>query len=451
MAFMTRKPVPGSRARPRLLILGGGPIGIEAALYALHLGYDARVLEAAEVGSHPLAWGHVTMFSPWEMNCSPLGLRILARRGARPFAAAGDRPTGREYVRSYLVPLARALPLRGRILERTRAVAVGRHGITKGDLIGDPERARRPFRILAVRDGREEIRTADLVLDATGTFGQHRWLGSGGIPAPGERAAAGFIDYRIPDVAGSRAREYAGRRTLLVGSGTSAATSAVALASLLRRDPRTRVVWAYRRDSASPCARIPGDPLPARDRLSVEANAIARGSAGGLHVFPRTVVESIAPARGGIAVTLGTAGRLRRAVVDRIIANVGYAPDRSIYAELQVHECYATAGPIKLAAALLGEWSGDCLTQPAASADLLANPEPAFYILGSKSYGRNPAFLLRSGLDQIRTLFASLEKDPALDLYAPSFRAAGAPAGAGRARERRPPAGRAVRAGAAME
>lgn len=380
------------------------------------------------MGRHPLAWGHVEMFSPWEMNCSPLGLRTLANRGARPFADGGARPTGREFVRGYLVPLARVAPLRGRILEKTLALAVGRHGLTKGDLIGDPERARRPFRVLAVRGGREEIQTADLVFDATGTFGQHRWLGSGGIPAPGERAAAARIDYRPPDLAGPGAREYAGRRILLVGSGHSAATSAVALASLARREPRTRLLWAHRRGSTEPCARIPDDPLPARDRLCAAANAIARAAAGGLRVFPRTVVESVSLARGGIEVTLGADGGSRRAVVDRIIATVGYAPDRSLYAELQVHECYATAGPMKLAAALLGEGGGDCLAQPAASADLLANPEPGFFIIGSKSYGRNPAFLIRSGLNQIRTLFASLENDPSLDLYRPTPRTSGRPA-----------------------
>jgi hypothetical protein len=423
--FVARKRVGGSRDRRRILILGAGPIGIEAALYALHLGYDARVLEAGEVGRHPLAWGHVEMFSPWEMNCSLLGIRTLARRGPRPFADGGARPTGREFVRGYLVPLARVPPLRGRILEKTLALAVGRHGLTKGDLIGDPARARRPFRVLATRGGREEIHTADLVLDATGTFGQHRWLGDGGIPAPGERAALARIDYRPPDLAGARAREYAGRRILLVGSGHSAATSAVALASLVRRDPRTRVLWAYRRNSTYPCVRIPDDPLLSRDRLSAEANALASDPAGGLRVFPGTVVGGLSPARGGIAVTLGAGGRSRRVVVDRIIATVGYAPDRSLYAELQVHECYATGGPMKLAAALLGEGGGDCLAQPAASAELLANPEPGFFIIGSKSYGRNPAFLIRSGLGQIRALFAALEDDPSLDLHRPPLRPGG--------------------------
>jgi hypothetical protein len=62
---------------------------------------------------------------------------------------------------------------------------------------------------------------------------------------------------------------------------------------------------------------------------------------------------------------------------------------------------------MKLAAALLGAAGGDCLAQPAPSADLLSNPEPGFFILGSKSYGRNSSFLLRQGLQQIDSILGS--------------------------------------------
>ena len=44
---------------------------------------------------------------------------------------------------------------------------------------------------------------------------------------------------------------------------------------------------------------------------------------------------------------------------------------------------------MKLAAALLGARGGDCLAQTSHGAETLANPEPGFFILGAKSYGRN--------------------------------------------------------------
>ena len=63
---------------------------------------------------------------------------------------------------------------------------------------------------------------------------------------------------------------------------------------------------------------------------------------------------------------------------------------------------------MKLAAALLGSAGGDCLAQESHGAEALANPEPGFFILGSKSYGRNNTFLLRTGWQQVDDVFGSL-------------------------------------------
>src|SRR5262249_51062843 len=103
--------------------------------------------------------------------------------------------------------------------------------------------------------------------------------------------------------------------------------------------------------------------------------------------------------------------------VERLIANVGYAPDTTLFRELQVHECYASEGPMALAAALLKHGGGDCLTQPSGGAATLRCPEPNFFVLGAKSYGRNSAFLLRVGFEQVRDAFALITGKPGLDLY----------------------------------
>ena len=84
--------------------------------------------------------------------------------------------------------------------------------------------------------------------------------------------------------------------------------------------------------------------------------------------------------------------------VDNVIAAVGYKPDTSITRELQIHYCYASEGPMKLAASLLASsvgGSGDCLAQVSAGDDTLLSPEPGVFIIGMKSYGRGSAFLLR--------------------------------------------------------
>ena len=120
----------------------------------------------------------------------------------------------------------------------------------------------------------------------------------------------------------------------------------------------------------------------------------------------------------GFEVELSGPGGTSAVEVDRILAHVGFAPDNTIYRELQVHECYATLGPMKLAAALAGGDSTDCLARAPVDAEALANPEPDFFILGAKSYGNRSNFLIRNGLDQVREVFALIERQPQLDLYA---------------------------------
>jgi hypothetical protein len=72
---------------------------------------------------------------------------------------------------------------------------------------------------------------------------------------------------------------------------------------------------------------------------------------------------------------------------------------------------------MKLAAALSKAPSADCLNQPAAGVEALINPEPDFYVLGAKSYGRNSQFLLSTGREQIRELFSLIGDRADLNLY----------------------------------
>ncbi|MGH6991263.1 MAG: FAD-dependent oxidoreductase, partial [Stellaceae bacterium] len=291
----------------------------------------------------------------------------------------------------------------------------------KGDHAGDEAREDGEFRLL-LRDGagRESIAAAEVVIDATGVYGNHNSAGASGIPAVGEQVAADAIEYGLPDVLGRDRDRYAGKKVLVVGAGYSAATSVVALAALAREAPGTETAWITRRSPATnggPIAAIDRDRLAERDRLTREANALAGGASSAVDYRPGTMIDRIDRcANGRLAVRL-VGGSTDTIDVDRIVANVGYRPDNRLYAELQVHECYASGGPMKLAAALLGRPSADCLDQAPHGPQSLFTPEPDFYILGSKSYGRNSRFLLSVGLTQIRDLFSIIGDRADLDLY----------------------------------
>jgi hypothetical protein len=76
---------------------------------------------------------------------------------------------------------------------------------------------------------------------------------------------------------------------------------------------------------------------------------------------------------------------------------------------------------MKLAASLLAaedDAGGDCMKVGGFGPEVLANPEPEFFILGMKSYGRSSSFLLRTGYEQIRDVFQLITGRDQLDLYA---------------------------------
>ena len=185
------------------------------------------------------------------------------------------------------------------------------------------------------------------------------------------------------------------------------------MATVVDDAPTTRVWWALRRTDPA-VEVIPDDALTGRAKLAATANAILEGSRRGFEVLGGYVVQSVAEERDGgddtrLRVALRRAdGDVTEVVVDRIISLTGSVGDHTIYRQLQIHECYATSGPMSLAGALLGETSADCLVQASHGVDVLKSPEPNFYILGAKSYGRNNTFLLRTGYDQVTEVFEDI-------------------------------------------
>jgi thioredoxin reductase len=393
-----------------LAVLGAGPVGLEAAALAHELGFDVHVFERGEVGEHVLAWGHVRMFTPWRMNVGPASARLLARqRWAAP--EAEHCPSGRELAERVLQPLAASPELAPRIHAHSQVVQVSRHGARKGDLTGDPRRAEHPFRLL-VRDqgGRENFVHAFAVLDATGVYATPNVAGTGGIPARGETYLAPQMSYHPDDVLGLRRERHAGKTTLVIGGGSSAITTVAALARLAEEVPGTRVVWVTRRSEPGFAGGVADDPLPERAALYALGRRLQAGSAA-VQWLGGCEVEGFEynSATHRYRVLLATSGGARHVDADQIIVNCGYGPDTALHRELQVHECYASLAPMKLAASLQAAGTSDCTKVPAQGADVLANPEPAYFIVGAKSYGRtSTAFLLETGYRQVSVALAAL-------------------------------------------
>jgi thioredoxin reductase len=401
----------------KIAILGAGPIGLEAALYARYLGYEVDVFERGEIAAGVNNWGHVELFTPFGMNSSPLAIAALqAQNPAGNFPKADELLTGNQWRERYLLPLAESDLLHGSIHLQTTVVAVAKDSSQKTDSPGSEDRGDELFRVLVKNaDGEERVALANIVIDATGVTTVPNHLGRGGIPAIGEEACREFISYDIPKFDGHDRELYAGKKVLVVGRGYSAATSIVKLSEIAEQNEETKIHWLTRptgNESSVPIQVIENDRLGTRTTLAEQSNAAAEK----VERLANCFIESIKCQDGQLAVTLGGEHE-GEFTFDRLIANVGYRGDVSFTSEMQVHRCYATDGPIKLAVSLMSSESADCLDQPAGEAELLLNPEANFYILGAKSYGRNSQFLLANGLKQIQQLFTIIGDREDLDLY----------------------------------
>jgi thioredoxin reductase len=372
---------------PRIAVLGAGPVGLEAALQTAHLGYPVTLYERGDVGEFVAQWGHVRLFTPFGMNSTPLGLEVIRKEHpGHQLPGPNDLITGHEYRDAYLVPLTVTAKLADAVLTKTHVVTVGRAGVLKTEPANDPQRAAAPFRLLLRDDkGAERFAEADVVLDCTGTYGRHAWIGDGGIPAAGEIAAEKQIAYGVDDVLGKRRGQYAGKSVIVVGGGLSAATTVCALAQLAEQSSATWVFWLARGPRSTPLVRNPTDPLRERDRLAAKANNLATRGDGNVEYHAQVRIDEVTshgPDKG-FRVSARCNGKAAVWEVDRVIGNVGYLPDVALTRELHI-----------------ADFAGGMVRQP----------EPGYFVLGMKSFGRDSSFLLQRGFEQVKEVLRVIGK-----------------------------------------
>ncbi|MQA81780.1 MAG: NAD(P)-binding protein [Streptosporangiales bacterium] len=390
-----------------VVVIGAGPVGLAAAAHLVEQRLPFVVLEAGErVGASVRQWGHVRLFSPWRFDIDTAARRLMDSGGA-VVPDDGGMPTGDDLVEEYLQPLAKLPDLAPHIRFGAQVTAIGRRGV---DRVRSTERESAPF-VVRLADG-EEIR-AGAVIDASGTWRTPNVLGGNGLPAHGERDAAAWIDHAMPDVLGVDRDKYAGRHTAVVGAGHSAATTLLALAELADVAPGTRVTWVIR--STSPDRAYGGgadDQLPARGALGSGLRLLV--DSGRVDLVEGFAVEAVQPLTGTAGavelVATGADGRRRHLVADQVVAATGYRPDWSIATELRL-ELDPILQASRALAPLIDPNVHSCGTVYPHGVDELTHPEPGFFTVGAKSYGRAPTFLMATGYEQARSVVAALAGD----------------------------------------
>lgn len=385
-------------------IIGGGPVGLAAAAHLIERGERPILFEAGErVGASVLDWGHARMFSPWEFNVDAASVRLLESAGWK-MPPAEELPTGAEWVKRYLQPLAESPAMRGVIRTGTRVLNISRRD---RDKVRDAARDSAPFQLRTVKsDGREALIEARAVIDASGSWRQPNPLGANGIPAIGETRLRGRLVYGIPDVLGSERERYADRRVMVVGSGHSAINVLLDLIRLREERPGTEIIWVMRRGNLR---KVYGggadDALPARGQLGARIRAAVE--AGALEMLAPFAVKEVAELDNGLLARGEMDGAPQDRYADEVIVCTGARPDLAMLRELRLDLDPAVEATRSLAPLIDPNLHSCGTVRPHGEAEL-RQPEMDFYIVGMKSYGRAPTFLAATGYEQVRSVAAAL-------------------------------------------
>jgi hypothetical protein len=194
--------------------------------------------------------------------------------------------------------------------------------------------------------------------------------------------------------------------------GHSAANTLLALAELRESEPETEITWAIRGRSAR---RLYGggsvDELPGRGALGTRLKqAVESGAITLLTGFTITDLEP--QSTGQLRVISKNPDGPQSVTVDALVAATGFRPDLSILRELHLSLDPVLEAPVALAP-LIDPNVHSCGTVSPHGARVLKHPEKNVYIVGMKSYGRAPTFLLATGYEQVRSVVAAIAGDTA--------------------------------------
>lgn len=391
-----------------IVVIGAGPVGLAAAAHLLDRGIEPLVLEAGDtVGANLLDYGHVQLFSPWRYCLDMPMVKRLARQGWEE-PDLDELPLARDVVEKVLKPFAALPEIAPSVRLRHRVLRVSREGYDKVKTEG---RDTAPFVVrVTSAEGPMEVR-ARAVIDSSGTWSTPNPLGASGLPAIGEEEAAAHIHYGIPDILNAARKRYAGRRVMVVGAGHSAANALLALAELVEQGEQVELIWAVRSKSVT---RVFGggtaDALPARGQLGTKLRKLKES--GRLDLVTDFRIVAVSRRAGKLVVHATDTAGTKKCVeeVDEIICATGQRPDLAMTGELRVRldpwlESTEALGP------LIDPNVHSCGTVRPHGHRELAHPEPDFYTIGVKSYGRAPTFLMATGYEQARSVVAALAGD----------------------------------------
>ncbi len=394
-------PFQSTKAYP-VAILGAGPVGLAAAAHLATAGEAFIILEkGTDVAENIKSWQHVRLFSPWQYNVDKAAKQLLLAAGWE--MPQEDRlPTGQELREAYLQPLANVPEIKPFISFNTTVVGISKKN---HDKMKSARRSEAPFVIYTEQNGESKRILARAVIDATGTWASPNPVHADNVWTSAEQKLAVKIFYGIPNVDSLQER-YTGKRIAVVGGGHSAINTILELEKL----EAVEITWILRKKRVEDAyGGEEKDALAARGELGSRIHALV--DEGKVKVFTPFYIEELSQTSDGIIIKgEGPNGKAQLPAVDEIIANTGSRPDFSFLKEIRL-SIDAAVESVEALAPLIDPNEHSCGTVRPHGELELRQPETGFYVVGMKSYGRAPTFLMATGYEQVRSIVAYLTGD----------------------------------------
>lgn len=404
-AIEVQETVNNSNKNLPIVIIGAGPIGLAAAAHLVEQKQAFILLEAGHEIAHNIrTWGHVTLFSPWRYNINKATKSLL--EGSDWIEPNLETiPTGHELIDLYLKPLAELTQIKPNIRLNSKVVGISRQ---LNDKMKSKNRFNQSFNIYVEKEDDIDIIEAKAVIDATGTWGNPNPANSTGVWLQNEKALADHIEYGIPDI-NTNPKRYANKKVAVIGGGHSAINTLLALAELQKDNPATKLVWIMRKKSVEEAyGGEEKDALAARGALGIRIHELV--DTGKIEVVTPFYISQVKKEENIHIV--GTRNGEQKVLTgfDELIVNAGNRPDFTMNNELRLSIDTATES-VQALAPLIDPNEHSCGTVRAHGEEILRQPEKDFYIVGAKSYGRAPTFLMATGYEQVRSITAYLSGD----------------------------------------
>ena len=388
-------------------IIGGGAVGLAAAAHLVKNKQPFILFETGNtVGTNILDWGHVKVFSPWKYNIDKAAEQLLLQTNWIP-PEQESLHTGKEFYEHYLKPLVNHPSIKPFVHTNSKVMAVGRKDLDKMKTSG---REKHPF-VLQVQQGNTNYTfEARAIIDASGTWHNENPIGAGGLFAVRELENADRIFYGIPDVSGKLENRYRNKNVVVIGGGHSAINTIIELDKLKEKFPETQIHWILRKEKvASVYGGKEDDALPARGALGIKIEKLINDDR--VAVYTPFQVQEIRNEKNTLTL-IGTQRGAKKALtgIDEIVANSGTRPDFSFLREVRV-DFDSTVESVPALADLIDPNKHSCGTVRAHGESELRQNEKDFYVVGMKSYGRAPTFLMATGYEQVRSVVAALVGD----------------------------------------